>query len=290
VYYILEKYIKAQYIFVILTFILMLTSVKQTYKFAKSTTKILKQNLGGDLLFGLHPGWSNFIKMSQWAAEHVPKDKKIASRKQDMSFVYTGREFYPIYSVPKISKDTLLSYAKQDTGLYFFAIKEIKNKTKKIDRLYEQTRFYIRAIINFETPWIATNEQLETFIIYSFPKSYTKHINSVFLYNKTETKTDIEGLFAEMKKKYSNYYIYDPDLLLKMLYKNNVEYAIVTNIMYKNDKGVSVNAMGSVNNYIHYIELKYPIASVINTIGKDSESSYLLQIHFDKLNKAVVKL
>jgi hypothetical protein len=60
----------------------------------------------------MQPDWVNYIKMSRWAAENVPKDMNIGSRKPSISFIYSGKEFIGLYRVPSDNADSLLANLK----------------------------------------------------------------------------------------------------------------------------------------------------------------------------------
>jgi len=80
---------------------------------------VLKKNLQGDMYYGYTPDWENFLRLSAWCADSLPKGSYVASRKAPMSFVYAkGMPFYPVYSVPAVDSTTNLS--NPDTVLAMF--------------------------------------------------------------------------------------------------------------------------------------------------------------------------
>src|SRR3989339_240630 len=94
IYYFLkkEKLRKFQPFLLLFMIIILVTTLATTIPFSKAKKDILRKNLSGNILFGLTPDWVNFIKMSQWAAVNIDQKYLIASRKPDISFVYTGRK------------------------------------------------------------------------------------------------------------------------------------------------------------------------------------------------------
>jgi hypothetical protein len=87
----------------------------------KSVTKvpILKKNLQGDIYYGYTPDWKNYLMLSAWCADSLPKNSLVASRKAPMSFVYgKGMEFFPVYSV--IAPDSTTNLSNPDSVISYF--------------------------------------------------------------------------------------------------------------------------------------------------------------------------
>ncbi len=286
-----EKLKRFQLIFLLLLGIISFTTVKGTFNAVSVTKKNLEKNLEGDMLYGMHPGLANFIRLSQWAAKNTPKDKLIASRKQDISFVYTGREFYGIYTVPRLNTDSMLNIVARDTANVYVTVQETNIFRKKgLEQLYESYRFYIKFFISSEYAPQSKEQGNVVNILYGFPKKNSEELIHYFDSNKVPYEKGIKNILDVLKKKYDKIYIYDPDHLLKILKHDNVEYAIITNIKYKNQYGKDVTSMGTVSNFLQIIELKYPILSIEHKIGKEEDFAALLKIHYERLNAAVVKL
>jgi len=90
-----------QIFFFILLGIFLLNNTSETLKRTKKNIPIVKKNLiKGDKFEGYTDDYKNFLKLSEWCADSLPKGAFVASRKAPMSFVYgRGMEFYPIYKV-----------------------------------------------------------------------------------------------------------------------------------------------------------------------------------------------
>lgn len=100
----------------ILAFIFVGSSTISSVKRAATNIPIAIDNLKGDKYKGYTQDWINFLKASEWCAQNLPDDVVIASRKEPMSYIYSGgREFYPIYRVPK---DTLTGGNFTDADQY----------------------------------------------------------------------------------------------------------------------------------------------------------------------------
>ena len=91
-------------------------------------------NLKGDKYRGYTPDWVNFLKASEWCAQNLPKDALVASRKEPMSYIYSGgHTFFPVYRIPS---DTLTGKALQDADqlvAYFRNIPTGAYKGKQVD-------------------------------------------------------------------------------------------------------------------------------------------------------------
>ena len=101
--------------------IVVLTGVVDTLGKAKKNLPIVSKNLHGDMYYGYTPDWVNYLKMSRWCADSLPKGAFVAARKAPMSFIYgKGMEFFPVYKV--IDKyaipDSLLAFYKTNKVNY----------------------------------------------------------------------------------------------------------------------------------------------------------------------------
>jgi hypothetical protein len=104
----LKNFAFLQYLILPFCGIIFLLSVGYATSRVKDNSELLMAGFRGDDYHGMKPDWVNYIKMSRWAAEHVPEDKNIGSRKPSVSFIYTGKEFIGLYRVPGNNADSLL--------------------------------------------------------------------------------------------------------------------------------------------------------------------------------------
>jgi len=96
---------------------LLITGFIRTNKRVQEHQPIFKANLKGDMFYGVTPDWKNFFQMSNWAANNLPEDKLVVSRKATLSFIYgEGREFFGIYRLPTEDPAELLKHL-QDNGV-----------------------------------------------------------------------------------------------------------------------------------------------------------------------------
>jgi hypothetical protein len=86
---------------------------------SKKNLPILSKNLHGDIYYGYSPDWVNYLRMSRWCADSLPKDAKVAVRKAPMSFIYgNGKEFFPVYRAYSTNADSILAYLKANKVNY----------------------------------------------------------------------------------------------------------------------------------------------------------------------------
>jgi hypothetical protein len=98
---------------------LAIASVSSTVKAVKINSPILSKNLHGDIYYGYTPDWVNYLKMSKWCADNLPKDAKVATRKASMSFVYgNGKEFFAINRAYYTDPDSVLGFFKRNNVGY----------------------------------------------------------------------------------------------------------------------------------------------------------------------------
>lgn len=89
---------------------LVIASTVSTVKASKNNVTVLEKNLHGDIFYGYTTDWVNYLNMSRWCADNLPKESLVAARKAPISFIYTGKEFFPVYKAFSTDPDTVLSY------------------------------------------------------------------------------------------------------------------------------------------------------------------------------------
>ena len=112
---------KRSWLFIVPVGLILTVSTFATLKKTVNHFPVLVKNLNGDKYYGYTPDWENYLKLSEWCADHLPPDAVIAARKAPMSFVYgKGRTFFPVYSAVAINPnsnlsdpDSVLAYFKQ---------------------------------------------------------------------------------------------------------------------------------------------------------------------------------
>jgi hypothetical protein len=114
-----------QAFFFILLAIFLWNNTSETLKKSSKNIPIVKKNLlKGDKFEGYTDDYKNFLMLSEWCADSLPKGSLVASRKAPMSFVYgRGMEFYPIYKVnfPRDADSILTKLKEQKVTHVMFA-------------------------------------------------------------------------------------------------------------------------------------------------------------------------
>ena len=108
-----------QFLLTLIISVFALTNIVSTVSKTKKNLPILSKNLHGDIYAGFTPDWVNYLKMSRWCADSLPKDAFVAARKAPMSFIYgNGKEFFAVYRVYSYDADSLLGYYKANKVNY----------------------------------------------------------------------------------------------------------------------------------------------------------------------------
>ena len=114
-----------QFFYFIFLAIFLWINTSTTLKKASKNIPIVKKNLiQGDKFEGYTDDYKNFLMLSEWCADSLPKGSFVASRKAPMSFVYgRGMEFYPIYKVnfPRDADSILTKLKEQKVTHIMFA-------------------------------------------------------------------------------------------------------------------------------------------------------------------------
>jgi hypothetical protein len=115
----LERFSLGATLYLVLMLIFSVSSLTSAFKRTAENIPILSKNLRGDVYAGYTPDWVNFLKMSRWCADSLPKESYVASRKAPMSFIYgKGKEFFPVYRV--LAYDTVTRQSNPDSILAIF--------------------------------------------------------------------------------------------------------------------------------------------------------------------------
>jgi len=131
----------------IILIILFFSNLQLTVDKVKKNEDYLTSHLSGNKFYGMTPDWINYIKMSQWAADNLPKDAVIACRKPSISFIYAKRKFYGIYRIKSKDPDELLQNLKENNVQYVIMAslrKYPKQKTKYTINTVKRYLYYIQ--------------------------------------------------------------------------------------------------------------------------------------------------
>jgi hypothetical protein len=119
----------------LISFILVLifSSLFSTINKSIQNYPIVKRNFSGDIFYGYTPDWENYLKMSKYCGDSLPKETFIACRKSPMSFIYAnGKEFYPVYTVFSSDPDSILNTFKENKVTHII-LASLRRNPKKND-------------------------------------------------------------------------------------------------------------------------------------------------------------
>ena len=136
-----------QFILFIIIGTFAIAGAASTLSKTKKNLPVISKNLHGDILYGYTPDWVNYLKMSRWCADSLPKDAKIAVRKSAMSFIYAnGREFFPVYRVYSTNADSLLEYFRTNKVSYIMLPSLRINPDKNTGDIITTMQFMVSPI------------------------------------------------------------------------------------------------------------------------------------------------
>jgi hypothetical protein len=228
---------------------------------------ILQQNLSGNDLYGLTPDWENFIKMSRWANDNLEKDAVIVSRKPSISYVYTGREFHGIYTVPTETIQDVVKKIRDDKDDYVFLVVEFTNQFILELAPYTEYVFTNKKDANF----VLNGQKFQYALIYKIKKSeYRDDFITLLEENKIAYTLDYSSFLTQfVNDNQVRFEIISPERLMSVIRDNRVNYLILAKIrLYTPENtGLYVN---TIHHYIYFSQFKYPDAfRIIHVIGKE---------------------
>ena len=122
-----------QYVFLFFSFGMLFFTVGKTTVKANENMAALKKNLSGDIYYGYTPDWVNYLTLSKWCADSLPKEAFVMVRKPEMSFIASrGKRFYGVYAVPSMDADTVLKIMT-DNKVTHVLLASLRRDPKKND-------------------------------------------------------------------------------------------------------------------------------------------------------------
>jgi hypothetical protein len=261
-YYGLKRFRKWQILYPLVLVVLLFTGLGQTFSKAGKNIPILKANLKGDIFADYAPEWKYFMQMSQFAAEKIPADQMIASRKPEMSFIYTGREFYGIGSVPEVNRDTVLRMIRSDQTVFGVDMNALM-RTNVFPRIASSLLCAVQGEDNSFTG------------IYQMDASKaTEFFKDLAVASVSVDPKPMESMQAKANAGVVLHWT-DPDLLVKKLNDYKVRFIVLN----------SPNLFITVHRYLSLIQIKYPNSlSTVHSIGDQQAGATLVEFSPDHLN------
>ncbi|MDR1499881.1 MAG: glycosyltransferase family 39 protein [Tannerellaceae bacterium] len=226
----------------------------------KENLGILQQNILGDRLYGLSPDWKNFINSSIWAAENLPADAVIVSRKPTISKVYTGRDFVVTPTALTVTIDDLLAFRDNlPEGATIVIMDAMKG-------------FFQGDVIRYLCIRIKGDEfamqgrTSPALCVYLFPTDdVDEFLTSAVEHNMAYT-LDLDWLVGELRRMES-FRVYDPQIMRQYLVDNNISYILLPQLRTTPSQYTG-DFINDVHRYRDYISLRYPGSfRPVHTIG-----------------------
>ena len=271
----LSKVLKLKFISLVMTglFIVMIfKNLQVTAEKVKDNKSVLAKNMAGNKYYGFTPDWINFLKMSEWVGKNIPEEKKTASRKPSMSFIYSkGREFYGIFRLPLLATREILS--QLDDSSYLI----IPYKNLFIEKIPPQIHNFFRI----NTKYVLNNKN-ELIGIYQFDASIRKFAEQTLKSNNIVYFETSDAFLNVYNPDAATSYIISPEELLNNLKENDVEYVIKASLRV-NPKMKTDRIITTIQNYLFFIEQKYPgIFEKVFQIGEnEDEPAQLFRVRYE---------
>lgn len=114
-YDIFNNRIKVSFIYIGVLLIFAFASLKKTNTAIEENSDELSHVKNGEYLYGYEQDFKNYIEMSKYSADSLPKSSFVAVRKPTMSFIFAnGKDFYGIYrGGDKEHPDSLVKQLKE---------------------------------------------------------------------------------------------------------------------------------------------------------------------------------
>ncbi|MDR3245479.1 MAG: hypothetical protein LBT50_03500 [Prevotellaceae bacterium] len=246
IYYFLQEKKGFHFILIAVTIVLFISSFNQTLTKVKDNSKSLKMALRGNILYGLTPDWQNYIEMSKWAAKNVPASENIAVRKPGTSTIYANRNFYGVYTVPSISKDTLNTWKPEGSKIFL----AVNISPKPPLKLSEFLVFAASGDVNIQ------GEKAHSTAIYAINAADTSWITTLLNEEKIKYTFDFEEYKTSFLKIPDNL-LYSPEKLFNALKNANVKYMILASLRINANENTG-SIVNTLHRYVNILSLKYP--------------------------------
>ena len=244
-----------------------LTTLRSAIVRVSDHTEYLGHLFDGEPLYGFTPDWEHYMQASQWAGENLPADVNIACRKPEIAFVYGGREFFGIYSVPQLEVEELLSRAGDGFRLVGIDVNGIGSE--------EVVDFYQRHLQD----------------ITAYAEVYSGQKGRQFVVLRiSEDESLPEGIEADMTQILgvsqgdTKVMAVDPDALLERLRNANVGYVMLASLRTDPSRNTG-QIITTVQRYLFYMSVKYPdlVGETVHVAGK-SEPAVIVRLNYPSVD------
>jgi hypothetical protein len=232
----------------------------------KKNLPVLQQNIIGNDFYGLTPDWENFIRMSQWANDHLDKNAVIASRKPTISYVYTGRDFFGIYNLPSDNLNNVTAQIEKEKDENVFLIIDISKKAPSDLGPF----IHYLLLTGNDGKILINNESVNVAGIFQIPKSmFNENLIHTFDSLGINYTSDHERFLKQYDDNAQNCRVVALDMLLKTIKDNHIKYLLLPKLRAYPPQNTG-RYISTIHQYVSFIQAKYPGSFLlIHTIGKE---------------------
>ena len=129
--------------------IMLVANLIRTFTIIPRQIEVNTKYISGDRYFGFPEDWINYLQMTKWTNDNLPKETYIACRKPGMAFIYSGgKDFYGIWNVPSNDPEVLYKRLK-DAGVTHVIMANLRtNPDDPNSRIINTVQRYLSAINN----------------------------------------------------------------------------------------------------------------------------------------------
>jgi len=226
------------------------------------------------IYYGLSPDWENYVKISKWASDNLPKEAVVACRKPSISFIYGSKgHFFGITQIPNYSITKLFNDWKIKKAHYtLIYTADVANKEVTTD-LYKTYKNGLFADI------IRSGQ---VFNVVSFPDSTREKTLAELTRLKIRWRSNVDSL-RNVFKENDGFYVVYPDSLLNILKKAKVTHVLTANLR-GNPNEKTKQTVNTVERFMGIITDKYPSGlTKVAQLGTDeNEPACVYRIEYSR--------
>ena len=257
-----------QYVFVILVCFLSYKSFSYTKDKMRDNQKILKSYRRGNKFVGYNRDWINYLKMTSYVKQ-LPDTALVLCRKPGLAFIYGGRSFAGIYTVPHTNKDDFFLSCSENPII----IIEINNASRILE--VPTFSFYRQDILGFfygKNLKENNNQGIEAqnnYVVFAPNANNMKSIQKVCKENNIRFYLSID-IFKEYL---INISCIDPYKIVEGYRNSGIDYVISANLRVDPNRKTQWT-ISTVKRMMAYTSYKYPtLYTKVHEIGRDETSS-----------------
>lgn len=265
---------KFQFLFPVLVVLLFSFEIKTT------SGEVSKARQIEGKYYGLTPDWENYCRISEWAADNLPRNAFVACRKPSVSFIYgKGKRFFGITRINTMPGDSLMQAGAQEKLQYYYILtSSIDNHpVSPVLSLVLKSNLAAFGMIN------ESNLLRNPFYVIKLPESIKIRAMEELKKYRIPGTGDIDTLKSWLPNHNSVISFVYPDSLLNFLKRAGVTHVITANLRADAAENNGITA-STVERFMALIKFKYPdIQTKVTQVGSDdNEPAVLYRINYDK--------